>query len=422
MEVIMNSSENKESPYLSISDVISSAARRCGVSDGFITPEIVKNSKQNLFWTLMEVNSKGSPIFTLDKQILGLNLNQVAYPLSDYTYNVKYANWRQTQMLNYTCEGGVDPEFLIDKNYYSFASTTDNFIANMGENLDFLGPSILGDEFIVSGDTTNWLQRPIVSSTFPESTTIIFNNNYTATATANNASLTTGNYTFNAPAVVQLVGTAGVFFYGDQRCTLTIDVSEDKNTWTTIYQDTAEKIYEDGEWVWVNLNPQRNVAFVRASCADGQRLTLRGFYLADTTTCTEVTMGRLNIDTYGAYVNKTQVGVPLSYYFEKQIEPILYLWQEPQNVFDYQIIVQKTNAIDTPTSLTGELQIPRWYQEAVVWNLAARMIFELPSNQVDMGRLPAIITNATNSLDLAMDAQNDKNPISFASDYSCYTR
>jgi hypothetical protein len=416
----MNTSDNKNPLYISTNDIITTAIRKCGMPDGMITPVMIKYAKQNLYWTLLEFNNKGSPIFAQDRVVMGLNLDQQTYDMPQYVSQVVWGNWRQTFQLQYEVKGGIDPQYLIDQNYTTFATTETYFTASLGSNLDLIGPSILGNQLVFKGNVNNWMQRPMAASSFT-SIDIEYTNNL-AIATANNASVETGPYTFNAPVTVQNIGTIGVFFFGDQTVTLRFEVSNDQNSWTTVYQDESAKSYKDGEWLWHDLNPQLNVAYVRVSCAAGQRLTLRGFYIANLETASELPMARINRDTYGMYVNKTLPGAPLSFFFDKQITPQISLWQQPLDVFNYQLIIKRQNSIDTPNLLSEELNIPRWYQEAVIWNLAARLILELPRNQVDVSLAGMLTAKAIESMETAFDQMNDRAPISIFGNFSCYTR
>lgn len=355
---MLNTSGEKNKVYMSVNDIISSAVRKCGVTEGAITPTTIRMAKQNLLWTLQELSTRGTPIWGIETVAFGLNQQQQIYTLPSYVYDLIYVNWRQTTMLSYTTTGGVDPEFLIDYNYYSYATTTDHFTAELGSE----------------------------------------------------------------PGQVQLVGTMGIFFFGNQLNTITMETSIDGITWTTVYQETMPTQHNDGTWIWQDLNPQLYATYARVSCAAGQMLSLRAFYIADLTSATELPLNRMNRDTYGAYVNKNSLGQPLLYYYEKQINPLLYVWNEPQNCFDWQLTMKRKTVVDDPGLLTQELDVPSWYQEGVTWQLAARLHLELPRDQVDPSRYPIIAQTAEEKINLAMNAETDGNPISIAMDFSCYTR
>lgn len=355
---MQNTSNTKLETYVSVNDLIESAVRKCGVTEGSITPSIIRIAKQNLFWALQELSLRGTPLWGIDTIPVGLNLNQYYYEMPKYITDILYCNRRQTNMLGYQCSGGIDPDYLVDKDYYTYATTTDSFIAQLGTN---------------DGDA-------------------------------------------------QLVGTVGLFFYGNQVNSITIDHSLDKTNWTTVYQESSPTMHSDGTWIRFDLSPQVNTTYVRVSVANGQQLSLRCLYLANLTNAVEIPMARMNRDTYGSYVNKNMRGIPTSWFYDKQIEPVVFIWQEPNEVFDTHLVIKRKTVVNDVGLLTQELELPSWYQEGVVWQLAARLCLELPRDIVDAGRYPIISQTAEDKINLAMNAETDGNPISLIPNHSCYTR
>lgn len=164
--------------------------------------------------------------------------------------------------------------------------------------------------------------------------------------------------------------------------TLTLSHSADGVTWTTILTSTRTDWSVD-QMYWFDVDPQ--VTNVQFKVEFGLAATFSEFYLANTTYDLPVT--QWNRDTWSVINNKLQQGRPsTSYYFEKLIRPQVTMWPVPNNSYDYLTMFIHRQVQDVGTMM-NELEIPsRWY-EAVVWQLAERLAFELPNVPPDLATL-----------------------------------
>jgi hypothetical protein len=136
---------------------------------------------------------------------------------------------------------------------------------------------------------------------------------------------------------------------------------------------------------------------------------------------TEVMMSRLNRDDYTNLPNKNfTANQPFQFWFDRNVpQPNIYLWPTPSDPF-VQMTVWYSRQIMDVGDLSGELEIPqRWY-EAVVMNLAHRMSLELP--QVPMDRVQYLEKMAAQYLNEAEQEERDKSPIYWAPNISVYTK
>lgn len=130
---------------------------------------------------------------------------------------------------------------------------------------------------------------------------------------------------------------------------------------------------------------------------------------------TEVNMSQMNRDDYVNLPNKqssnwygSQVGDQrgLQFWYDKQINPVLYIWPVSNRVQD-QIIVYFHGQIEDPGDLTNELAVPaRWY-EAVIFTLAARIGLELPPGELPPGRLELLTGMAEEATNRAGQGESD---------------
>ena len=175
----------------------------------------------------------------------------------------------------------------------------------------------------------------------------------------------------------------------------------------------------DYQWVWTDVDPGQNVAFYRMRATGGVTLALRELYFGNNSR--EIQMSRLNRDDYTNLPNKNfTANQPFQFWFDRTIpQPTMYLWPVPSDYF-VQTTVWYSRQIMDVGALSGQVEIPqRWY-EAVLMNLSHRMSLELPGVQLD--RITYLEKMAAQYLNDAENEERDKSPIYLAPNISVYTR
>jgi hypothetical protein len=205
---------------------------------------------------------------------------------------------------------------------------------------------------------------------------------------------------------------------GSATWSVTLEYSTDNTTWNTLDNLGAISV-TDNQWVWTDIDPGQSVMYYRIRAYSGTTLALREFYVGNNST--EITMARLNRDDYTNLPNKNfTANQPFQYWFNRTIpQSEMYLWPVPSDPF-VQMTVWYSRQIMDVGSLSGELEIPqRWY-EAVLMMLSHRMAMELPA--VDPSRIEYLEGQADKYLTIAENEERDKSPIYFAPNISVYTR
>jgi hypothetical protein len=136
---------------------------------------------------------------------------------------------------------------------------------------------------------------------------------------------------------------------------------------------------------------------------------------------TELQMARLNRDDYTNLPNKQfTANQPFQFWFDRTIpQPTMYLWPVPSTAF-VQMTVWYSRQIMDVGSLSGQLEIPqRWY-EAILMMLSHRMSLELPAVQTD--RISYLEGQAEKYFNMAEQEERDKSPLYLAPNVSVYTR
>jgi hypothetical protein len=155
---------------------------------------------------------------------------------------------------------------------------------------------------------------------------------------------------------------------------LTLSHSADGITWSPITAVTKTD-WATGTMYWLDVDPQVNALFFKAEFDTAA--TFAELYLASA--LYDLPLSPWSRDTWSVINNKTQQGRPsTSFFFEKLIRPQVTCWPVPNNSYDYLTMYIHRQVQDVGTMMQS-LEIPsRWY-EAVVWQLAERLAFELPN-------------------------------------------
>lgn len=127
-----------------------------------------------------------------------------------------------------------------------------------------------------------------------------------------------------------------------------------------------------------------------------------------------------NRDDYANLPNKSMASErPTCYWFEKLREPQITLWPVPSDA-TRRLLVFRYRQIQDVGALTEELEIPSRWLEAICWQLALRLAFELP--EVKPERLAAIQSMRQEMIIEVEAGETDSAPTYFAPEIGVYTR
>lgn len=199
--------------------------------------------------------------------------------------------------------------------------------------------------------------------------------------------------------------------------TLTISSSSDGVSFSTV-ETFAKTDWTTGTWYWFELDPSVENTYFKASL--GNAATFTEFYLA--TTVYDLPVSPWSRDTWLAMNNKAQQGRPsTSYWFEKLITPQVTLWPVPNNDHDHLTMMVHRQIQDVGT-LIQTLELPaRWY-ETIIWQLALRLAFELPTSLVPIETATAVKSMADQYTFEVSDEEADGMPYYLTPTIRSYTR
>ena len=186
--------------------------------------------------------------------------------------------------------------------------------------------------------------------------------------------------------------------------TMTFAYSNDGATWTTVLT-SAKTTWATGLWYWFDALPIPTGSYFRVTF--GNAATFTDFYLASA--IYDLPLSQWNRDTWSVINEKYKLGRPsTNYYFEKLITPQFTLWPVPNNNFDHVTVFVHRMVQDVGT-LIQTLEIPaRWF-EAVIWQLAVRLCFEI--EDVDAAWAPNVMQMAEKIMAEVESEETDGAPL-----------
>lgn len=341
---------------VSVQKFIDQGARMAGKLAEELTVEQVQSAKQSLFFILSNLINQGINYWCIDKKVFGLKADQ-----SDYLLPV----------------GGND---VLNALYRTMNRPYGSVSASSG----------------IAANATDGDVNTIDVQSSP-------NGNITINYGTNNP--------IYAGSIGILPGVSGSFH-------ILLEYSNDGSTWSLL-NDTGVTTWADNEWLWYDIGTGATAQYYRMRETGGNTLAVREFYVGNNST--EVTMSRLNRDDFTNLPNKNfTANQPYQYWFNRTIpQSTITLWPTPSNPF-VQMTVWYSRQVMDVGDLSGELEIPQYFYQAIQCMLAHQMSLILPA--VDLARIQYLEGQAEKYFQMAENENRDRSPIFYSPNISCYTR
>jgi len=195
---------------------------------------------------------------------------------------------------------------------------------------------------------------------------------------------------------------------------LTVSSSSNDVSYTTLLTTAATKVLTAGVWSWIDLPVTTSNAWFKV---ESTGLALSNMRVASTVR--DLPVVQWNRDVYAVINNKRQEGSPsTNYYLEKLLTPQITLWPVPSSDSDHLTLFLHRQVQDVGT-LTQQLELPQRWVEAIIWQLAVRLAFEL--EEVDPAIITAVTQTAENYLSEAELNETDGAPIRLAPNIRGYS-
>lgn len=200
-----------------------------------------------------------------------------------------------------------------------------------------------------------------------------------------------------------------------------IEQSNDGIAWTAVatQEDTTDPTQVAGEWLWIDTEVPVTADYFRVRVTSGV-LSASEIYFGNTPN--EIPIARLNRDDYTALPNKSFLGRPLQFWFDRQRDqPVMRVWPVPNAQAEtQQIVLWRHRYIQDVGTMTQELDVPQRWFDAIVALLASKLAEETP--EVDAQLMPVLEAKAEKALAQAENEERDNSPIYWTPNLSMYTR
>lgn len=341
--------------------IIEKAIRKCGRNPSSCESELLASAQTELWLMLSALVNEGVPLWTVEKQIYGVHLNQNLLPFSSGTIDVRTMLYRT----NILPSGGI-------------ASSNAGGIA---------------------------------ANAFDQNLTTAC----TQTAPSGNIS-----YDFGSPVVIT---TVGLLPNSTQTILPVFESSPDGLTWSQAAPlSSAASIFTAGTWYWQDiaaLSSASSAEFFRVREVSGiNALDMTEVVFGQAPY--ELPMARVNQDDYQNLPNKTgNPGRPLQFWFDKQIVPQCWLW--PASGYEFNTIVAwRRREIQDVGALTNQLELPNRWLDAIIWELAWRLSLE-PNFTVDPNRMQLLERTHQRLKITTWSEERDPSPVYYQAGIRGYT-
>ncbi len=348
---------------ITVDQLVSYAFRDAGRTAEEITPEYSDAGKQALFYILQNSANRGINIWLQQNVVLGAQTNQQWLTMPTNCVDVLEANW--VYIVNPSITAALP---LTSVDAYALFDQTDN------ADLELHATSTLTDNYF--------------GASYSEGTRIFY-------------------VGFNA------YSPAGTTDYN-----LDLEVTNDGVTWTT-WESFPTTTLADREWAYFTINATQEFYGFRLKNRDtATTFSLRAIQFAQSQQV--IPLARLNRTDYWNLPNKQfQSQRSLQYWFNRQIDPQMYLWPVPNNNYQVFQLILDIQPQDVG-SLTNELYLPDRVIPYIQAALSHKIAMQLPG--IDMNRVAYLEKLALTARTEFEEEDRDKSPIYFQPNISYYTR
>lgn len=344
---------------ISVAQLIEYAFREAGKAAEEQTPEYIEAAKQALYYILQNSSNRGVNLWLLENKLVGTIANQQVITLPESTIDIREANWVYM----------ITPEISE-----ALPAANPDSPNAFDQNLDTTATSTIG---------SNWF-----GASFGQDQRVFY-------VGWNAYAVGSGTSTYN-------------FVY---------ETSDDGITWTTRETFPAMTM-SDREWAYFPITTTPGYTYYRLRETVAATFTVRQVVFS--TSQQVIPLARLNRDDYWNLPNKQFPSVrSLQYWYDRQIEPEMYLWPIPNNDFQlFQLIIEKQP--QDVGALTDQLYIPNRWVGCIQKQLSHQLAIQLPGT--DLQRIQYLEQQANMWYEMAAAEERDKSPIYFQPNISYYTR
>lgn len=162
--------------------------------------------------------------------------------------------------------------------------------------------------------------------------------------------------------------------------TLVFEYSQDNITWT---QSASEPVqtYTVGINAWFAIPVPTLARYFRVRETGGATLNIQELYF--NTGIQDTTISRISRPEYIYYPLKNQTGRPSSFWIDRQIDPVMYIWPTPTAQYNA-LFYTRTVMMEDVGAMINQAAIPQRFFEPLIAGLAYRLAQKRKPDMVEM--------------------------------------
>lgn len=185
------------------------------------------------------------------------------------------------------------------------------------------------------------------------------------------------NYGANNRINVQMVGIQSNV---TTNYTLVFEWSQNNITWNTSMSIPTQS-YSQGINQWFVLTTPVPSQYFRVREIGGGTLNVQELYFDNT--IQDIPISEISVTDYWKIPIKNQIGRPTSFYLQRDINPIIYLWPTPAPMFNNLFYIRERLLQDIG-QLTNQAEIPQRFFEALIACLSFQLALKYSPDRAQM--------------------------------------
>lgn len=194
--------------------------------------------------------------------------------------------------------------------------------------------------------------------------------------------------------------------------TLTYEGSNDNSTWSTVLSKAAQS-YPAQQIIWDIVSAPGSYRYYRVRASGGGTLNAVEIYFANNEK--DYPLGRMSRQDYDGITNKTTSGIPLAFYIDRAVNPLMNIYQTPNTEFTV-VKYNRIRQLQTVTGATQTMDTTFRFTEAMVSKLAAKLSVKRAPERLQM-----LNSEADKSIMLAQTEDRERVKGTFLPDLSGYS-
>lgn len=193
---------------------------------------------------------------------------------------------------------------------------------------------------------------------------------------------------------------------------LVLEFSNDNITWFSGLL-TGAQTYATGNNVWYVIPVPTLARYFRIRETAGATLNIQELYF--NTTLQDTIISRISRSEYISYPQKNQKSRPTSFYVDRQINPTIYIWPTPTNLYN-NLFYTRISMMEDIGSMVNMAAIPQRFYQALCCNLALEL--SLKVSDLPLEKITILKGLADESFNKAAREDSERVPLRIFGDYS----